>query len=179
MRNKLITFCKRWAVIIVIGGIFGLNLFYWTRGDLLSLLLSVGIAAWNIFLLATAALLANALGVRRFAKFCVMGINMVVIGVFVTIVLGYGAYLQDIDAVKRYREPLVFSLEAYKNQHGRYPDRLSAVTGAYQGKPRLIEDTILYYNTGDRFLLSFFDPNPEVRFWVYDSAQKRWKVTDR
>ncbi len=178
MRNKIITFCKRWTFVIVTGGGLGLNLVFWTRSDLLSLLLSVGVAVWDTFLLATAALLANAFGARRFAKLCVITINIVVMGVFVSIVLGYGIYIQDINAVKLYREPLVLSLEAYKNQHGRYPDKLSAVTNTYRGKPRLIEDTILYYNAGDRFLLSFFDPDPEIRFWIYDSAKKRWKITN-
>ena len=178
MRNKIITFCKRWAFVIAIGGIFCLNFIYWTRGDLVSLLLGVGIAIWDTFLLATAALVANAFGARRFAKICIIVINIVVIGLFASIVVGYSIYVQDMNAVKLYREPLVLLLEAYKNQHGRYPDKLSAVTNTYSGKPRLIEETILYYNTGDRFLLSFFDPDPTIRFWVYDSTKKRWRITN-
>jgi len=178
MRNKIISFCKRWVLVIAISGGFCLNFIYWTRGDLVSLLLGVGIAIWDTFLLAIAALVANTFGARRFAQLCIVAINMIVLGLFASIVVGYGIYVQDMNAVKLYREPLVLSLETYKNQHGRYPDKLSTVTNLYGGKPHLIEDTMLYYNTGDRFLLSFFDPDPTIRFWVYDSAKKQWRITN-
>ena len=178
MRNKLITFCKRWTFVIVAGGVFGLNLVFWTRGDLWALLLGAGIAAWDTFLLATTALLAHILGARRFVRPCVIAINIAVIGIFVAIVSGYLLYIQDINAVKSYREPLVFSLEAYKNQHGRYPDRLSAIGNLAKNKPRLLDDTVLYYRSGDRFFLTFFDPDPLIRFWVYDSVEKRWRITN-
>ncbi|MFN8490160.1 MAG: hypothetical protein U0350_21410 [Caldilineaceae bacterium] len=178
LRNLMLTVGKSWVLVIVLGSVFGLNLAYWNRGDLLSLLVSEGIAAWEALLLAIAVLLANAFAVRQLARICTIASHAVLVGIFVSILLGYNLYLQDLNTVRLSRDPLIFSLEAYKNRHGHYPDKLSAVTLTPDEKPRLLDDTVLYYKDGERFMLSFFDPDPTVRFWIYDSVKKRWKITN-
>jgi len=178
LRNMMLTVGKSWVLVLIIGSIFGLNLAYWNRGDLLSLLVSEGIAAWEALLLTIAVLLANAFDVRQLARLFSIASHAVLVGIFVSILLGYNLYLQDLNTVRLNRDPLVFSLEAYKNQHGRYPDKLSAVILKPDEKPRLLDDTVLYYQDGERFMLSFFDPDPVVRFWIYDSVKKRWKITN-
>ena len=100
------------------------------------------------------------------------------LGVLISLTLGYRIYLEDIRAVKSYCQPLVHSLELYKHQHGYYPQQISAVVDPAEQAPYLTPEMLMYYNVGDRFLLSFVDPNYGVGFWVYDSAARHWQYTN-
>jgi hypothetical protein len=169
---------KRLTVVMAAGSLFGVAMALGTRGDFWPLLLGLGVALWNGLLLAGGAVLANAFGARRIARFCVTGIAAVMLGVLVSLTLGYRIYLEDIRAVKSYCQPLVHSIELYKNQHGHYPEQISAVTDVTEPVPYLTPEMLMYYNVGDRFLLSFVDPNRGLGFWVYDSSARQWRYTN-
>lgn len=150
----------------------------WTRGDLTPLVLSAGMAAWHCFVLAAIALFVGAIGAKRFAKLCLIGVAVTLIQLFVTVIVGYSIYLQDLNDVRQYSQAVVFQLEAYKAEHGYYPNQLSAVATTTDQQPRLMREAVLYYHTNEHFLLSVVDPEYSGRFWVYDSIARHWKLTD-
>ena len=169
---------KRLTIVAAAGSLFGVILALGTRGDFWPLLLGLAVALWNGLLLAGGAVLAHAFGARRIARFCATGIAAVMLGVLISLTLGYRIYIEDIRAVKSYGQPLVYLLELYKEQHGYYPQQISAVADPAAQVPYLTPEMLMYYNVGDRFLLSFVDPNRGVGFWVYDSAARHWQYTN-
>lgn len=177
MRSKFIRLLNLLAIVSVVGAGLGVLLALWTRGALTPLVLSAGMAAWHGFVLAAIALFTSAVGAKRFAKLCLIGVSVMVIQLCVTVIVGYSIYLQDIQDVHQYSQAVVFQLEAYKATHGHYPNQLSAVA-ASDPQPRLVKEAVLYYHTDEHFLLSVVDPDYSGRFWVYDSIVRRWKLTD-
>jgi hypothetical protein len=177
MRSKFIKFGNLLSIILIVGTLLGGLIAYWADSALTLLVLSAGLAGWHGLVLVVGSLLANAVGASRFARLCIIGIAIVVIQTCVGMLLGYNSHLQNMREVRLYSQELVTHLEIYKAQNGRYPDQLSLVTAPRGNSPHFTSDTLLYFQNGDRFLLSVLDPERVNHFWLYDSINKEWKLT--
>jgi hypothetical protein len=178
LRSKLIRFGNLVIIVAVTGILLGLNFAYSLQGQPHSMLFSSGMAAWDALVLAAGALLANVLGAQRFARLCVLGVTIALIQICTSTVLGYTIHQQGATDIKEYSQTLVYVLDRHKNLHGVYPGKLSELSTTMLAELPPIEPTsLLYYRDGDRFILSFRDPDPQRGSWVYDSAKKRWHLS--
>jgi hypothetical protein len=174
MRSRFIYFANLFSFAVVCGLILGTFLASRTQGSPWMLMMGIALAAWDTFLLASIALIAQIIKVRKLAQICVLGALIALVQICAVALLGYTNYLQQMDDTQAYGQTLVHQLEQYKAQHGRYPETIYPAT-MQPAPPQFTNEQIVYTTTGDRFLLTFLPSDTLPSLWLYDSTARHWQ----
>lgn len=134
--------------------------------------IALGLIVVGLFLIGVGSWFNS--GFSGWAGTIMVSISFFILTQFLTVPLGSGLAIKDIDDAKNYCEDLVPRLQEYQLQTGRYPEKIEGLIPWWKPRPRLIEKWF-YYSKGDSFSFSFSDP----RGWnfsiiKFSSDQREW-----
>jgi hypothetical protein len=175
---------RRVLLLIFVSLGINLGLAYTLRGgidQLICVAFAIGFVAAPAFLLAVIGFVVSKTHLwpdaRRFAGQSFV-VSLVAGSTFGSLILAEPLLREDISTAKSYCENLVPLLDAYQQQHGRYPENLEAIAPLPPLPNRLeMKKMYLLVNDGAAFEFNFRDPaafafggyrfSSHSRTWIY------------
>ncbi len=114
---------------------------------------------WNLFLVGYALNLFS------------LVVGLMIVSAFIGLLVASG----DVKDARAYCEALVPRLEKYKEETGRYPDDVNAVS-VRQHEPLLLKGSRYYLSQAEGYVIEFKDPSTKQRVVEYSSWRKEWQT---
>jgi hypothetical protein len=114
---------------------------------------------WNLFLAGYALNLFS------------LVVGLMIASAFIGLIVASG----DVKDARAYCQSLVPRLEKYKEEAGRYPDDVNAVS-AREHEPLLLKGSRFYIPQADGYVMEFRDPSTKQRVVEYNSWKREWQT---